>query len=199
MALSSRHFRKASLCKQTAYYNRTCSQAKTQSAVTAWCLRSGLHCFLLLSHQTVAPYRDKPRPSVGHKAPSAHDKSLNQYLSLEKGAKSLFFFFLLEDLTPSLKVLSCSYHSANQRVLDVFLCPTTFRDLGQVGLQLQQRPQKKRQISKLSRLTPTMWAVALSDNNKIILKKKQQIKLICFLDLQVFFSISHCNSGRCAT
>lgn len=35
MALSSRHLRKASLCKQTAYYNSTSLQAKTQSAVTA--------------------------------------------------------------------------------------------------------------------------------------------------------------------
>lgn len=60
----------------------TCSQAKTQSAVTAWC--SGLHCFLLF-HRTVAPYWNTPRPP----APTA---SLSIKICLQtKGAKSLFF------------------------------------------------------------------------------------------------------------
>lgn len=68
----------------------------SQNPVSSYCLMPPLRfalLFLFLSHHTVAPYWDKPRPPVGHKAPSAHDKSLNQYLSLEKGAKSLFFFF----------------------------------------------------------------------------------------------------------
>lgn len=142
-----------------------------QNPVSSYCLMPPLRFALLFLifffHHTVAPNWNELRP-VGHRAPSAHDKPLNQYLSLDKRCQESFFS-LLEDLKPSSKVLSCSYHSAIQRVLDFFLCPTTFRDLGQVGLQLQQRPQKKRQNSKLSRLTPTVWAVALPDNNKIII------------------------------
>lgn len=138
MALSSRHFRKASLCKQTAYYNRTSSQAKTQPAVTARRLRSRLHC-LFIHHHTVAPYRNRRRP-VGHDAP------LNPDLSSDKRCRE---FSLLGGSEASWKVLSCSHHSAIQRVLDwFFLCPTTFRDRGQVGLQLQQRPQKKGRFQK---------------------------------------------------
>lgn len=174
-----------------------------QNPVSSYCLMPPLRFALLFIffQRTVAPYGNKPRPPVAHEALSAY-KSLNQYLSLDKRCQESFFLFW-RIWSPLQRCLVAFYHSAIQRVLDIFfLCPTTFRDLGQVGLQLQQRPQKKRQISKLSRLTPTVWAVALPNNNKIIIKKnkkQKQIKLICFLDLQVFFSICHCNSGRCAT
>lgn len=76
--------------------------------------------------------------------------SINICLQTKRCQES-FFFSLSEDLKPSSKVLGCFYHSAIQRVLDIFffLCPTTFRDLGQIGLQLQQRPQEEeRQISQ---------------------------------------------------
>lgn len=151
MALSSRHFRKASLCKQTAYYNSTCSQAKTQSAVTAWCLRSGLHCFFyLFSHHTVAPCWNKPRP-VGHRAPSAHDKPLNQYLSLDKRCQESFFFSFWRIWSPRRKVLSCSYHSAIQRVLDFFFFFNVQQHLETVDrlvYSFSKRPQKKGRFLK---------------------------------------------------
>lgn len=119
----------------------TCSQAKTQSAVTAW--SSGLHCFLLF-HRTVAPYWNTPRPP----APTA---SLSIKICLQtKGARSLFFSLsLFWRIWSPLRRCLVAFTTVQFKgsLIFFFLCPTTFRDLGQVGLELQQRPQEERQIS----------------------------------------------------
>lgn len=83
-------------------------------------------------------------------------------------------FLFLEDQKPSSKVRSFFfffflYHSAIQRVLDFFLCPT-FRDRGQVGLQLQKRPREEGRFSK-TRLMLTVWARQTTKS----LKKKRNL------------------------
>lgn len=61
-----------------------------QNPVSSYCLMPPNVFAWLFCHHIVAPYWHKPKPAVGRKALGAL-KSLNQYLSLEKGAKSLFF------------------------------------------------------------------------------------------------------------
>ena len=96
-----------------------------QNPVSSYCLMPPLRfallfLFIYFFQRTVAPYGNKLRPPIAREALSAY-KPLNQYLSLDKRCQESFFFFsLLEDLKPSSKVLSCFYHSAIQRVLDIF-------------------------------------------------------------------------------
>lgn len=66
-----------------------CSQAKTQSAVNCPPLRFALLFFFFVYHHTVAPYRNN---LAGHEAPSARDKPLNQYLSLDKRCQEFSLF-----------------------------------------------------------------------------------------------------------
>lgn len=166
-----------------------------QNPVSSYCLmpplRFALLGFFLIIQQHHAETNGDHRPLT---------KSLSINIGLQEKKVPrvfLFFFSLLEDLKPSSKVLSCSYHSAIQRVLDCFMSNNIQRPWT-VGLQLQQRPQNKRQISKLSRLIPTVWAVALPNTN---IKKRNKLFAFqlykCFFFF--FFSICHCNSGRCAT
>lgn len=126
-----------------------------QNPVSSYCLMPPLRFALLFIFSSNSSTIPKQRPPVGHEALSAHNKSLNQYLSLDKGAKSLFS--LLEDLKPSSKVLSCFYHSAIQRVLDFFYVQQHLETLDRLVFSFSKDHRRK---ADFKTLTPTMWAVA---------------------------------------
>lgn len=84
MALSSRHFRKASLCKQTAYYNSICARRPKPSQQYPPGAQFALLFSFSLNSSTI----------LKHAGPtSAHSKSLNPNLSSDKKMPSLFFSF----------------------------------------------------------------------------------------------------------
>lgn len=147
---------------------------------------------------------DKPRPPV--EAPSAHNESLNQYLSSDKKVPRVFFFFLFRRIWSPLQrclVVFTTVQFKGSLTFFFFLCPTTFRDLGQIGLQLQQRPQEEeRQISQDWRPLSEPWHRQVttkkikSKKTKQKQKKTNQTYLLPRSTSVFFFSICHCNSRK---
>lgn len=147
---------------------------------------------------------DKPRPPV--EAPSAHNESLNQYLSSDKKVPRVFFFFSFggsEALFKGAWLFLPQCNSKGPWHFFFFLCPTTFRDLGQIGLQLQQRPQEEeRQISQDWRPLSEPWHRQVttkkikSKKTKQKQKKTNQTYLLPRSTSVFFFSICHCNSRK---
>lgn len=210
MAESCRHFRKASLCKQTAYYNSLCSQAKTQSAVTAWCLRSGLHCFFIFFfHFSIEQQHrwDKPRPPV--EAPSAHNESLNQYLSSDKKVPRVFFFFSFggsEALFKGAWLFLPQCNSKGPWHFFFFYVQQHLETLDRSVFSFSKdRKKKKGRFLKTDAHSVSRGIARLQQRKSRVKKqnknKKKQIKRICFLDLQVFFFSLFVIAiqGRCAT
>lgn len=123
-ALICRHFRKASLCKQTAYYHRTLSGQNLVSSLWA----SRLHCsffsfFFISTNSSTKTNRD------------------NQSNLKEKGAESLFFFFFRRTRRCMVALLpQCNSKKGSLTVL----CPKTFRDRGQLVYNSSKDHRRRR-------------------------------------------------------
>lgn len=88
--LSSRHFRKALLCKQTAS-NSACLQDK--NPVSSYCLIFPCRFAFLYIFSAYSSTILRQTQTLFLSEAAGTFKSLNRYLSLQKGAKSFFFFF----------------------------------------------------------------------------------------------------------
>lgn len=104
-------------------------------------------------------------------------------MSLEKVFRVFFFMFEGSEAQSS-KVLSCSYHSAIRRVNDFFCVQQHLETLDRLVYSFSKDHRRKADFK--TRLTPTLWAVASSKNEKIIVRIITTIKLLCFEHLQVF-------------
>lgn len=119
--------------------------------------------------------------------------SINICLQTKRCQES-FFFSLSEDLKPSSKVLGCFYHSAIQRVLDIFFfyvqqhLETLDRSVFSFS---KDRKKKKGRFLKTDAHSVSRGIARLQQRKSRVKKqnknKQKQIKRICFLDLQVFF------------
>lgn len=148
--------------------------------------------FFSFFHRTAAPLRQTETTRGSAERPQRVSQSISVFR--QKGAKSLFFFSLSEDLKPSSKVLGCFYHSAIQRVLDIFFfyvqqhLETLDRSVFSFS---KDRKKKKGRFLKTDAHSVSRGIARLQQRKSRVKKqnknKKKQIKRICFLDLQVFF------------
>ena len=143
------------------------------------CLTPPLRFALLLCfRQTAAPNWNQPR------APGAGRPPRSQSISVFRKRCQESFLSLLEDLFKRCLVALTTVQ---------FIGSLTFyvrKHLETLYMSVYSFSRDhRRKADFISRLTPTLWAVALPNNNKIIVRilKNKQIELICFLDLQVSF------------
>lgn len=162
--LSSRHFRKALLCKLTAS-NSACLRDK--NPVSSYCLILPCRFAFLYIFSAYSSTILRQTQTVFLSEAAGTFKSLNRYLSLQKGAKSLFFFFGRIYHPPRRCLFALSTVQFKGSLTIFFLCVQLFLESLDRLVQSFSKDHRQRQISELLKKWHPFHGLRQRQHNRI--------------------------------
>lgn len=155
-----------------------------QNPVSSYCLKPPLRFALLFLFSYSSTMLEQAETTS--RSQSAHDEPLNQYLSLHKRCRESFFLFwrIWSPLWRCL-VAFTTVQFKGSLTFFFFYVQQHLETVDRLVFSFSKDHRRKADFSKTD--AHYVWAVASPNNNENHHKKN---KLICFLNLQVFFLYS---------